>query len=218
MDLKRLHGSSRRRHPYPDDTETLLVQASAASAKTLLRATLRDSRKALAVQAPDAAERAAALFPVGRLAAFPIVAGYRPRGGEISPWPLMQRLAASGARLALPAAIDRDSALRFRAFAEGDPLAPDACGIASPLAAAPEVTPDLIIAPLLAFDRSGGRIGQGGGHYDRTLAAIRARRPVFVLGLAYAGQEVARLPLEPHDQRLDAILTEMAYIEAEQDL
>jgi 5-formyltetrahydrofolate cyclo-ligase len=132
----------------------------------------------------------------------------------------MRRLAQAGARLALPAAESADASLIFRAFSTGDPLAPDAFGIASPLPDAPEVQPDLIITPLLAFDRFGGRIGQGGGHYDRTLAAMRARAraPVFVLGLAYAGQQVARAPMEVHDQRLDAILTEKAYIEAEKDL
>ena len=194
-----------------------MVQASAASAKTLLRATLRELRKTLAAKTPNAAERAAERFPRDRLTTVSIAAGYRALGGEIDPWPLMNRLAAAGARLALPVARDRDSPLVFRAYADGDPLTPDAFGIASPLPEAPEVAPDLVITPLLAFDRFGGRIGQGGGHYDRTLASLRAKRPVFVLGLAYAGQEVARLPLEDHDQRLDAILTELAYIEAEED-
>jgi len=195
-----------------------LVQASAASAKTLLRAALRDLRKTLAAETPDAADRAASLFPADQLAQFPIVAGYRSLGREIDPWPLMQKLAKAGARLALPVAAGAGAPMLFRAYADGDPLAPDAFGIASPLAEASEVAPDLVITPLLAFDRFGGRIGQGGGHYDRTLAALRARGPVFVLGLAYAGQQVARLPLEAHDQRLDAILTERAYIEAEKDL
>jgi len=184
----------------------------------MLRSGLRDLRKTLAAETPNAAVRAAGLFPADRLTKVSIAAGYRARGGEIDPWPLMQRLAGAGVRLALPVASDRDSALVFRAFKAGDPLAPDAFGIDSPTAHAAEVQPDLVIAPLLAFDRFGGRIGQGGGHYDRTLALMRARGRVFVLGLAYAGQQVARLPLEPHDQRLDAILTETAYIEAEKDL
>jgi 5-formyltetrahydrofolate cyclo-ligase len=195
-----------------------LIHASPASAKTLLRLGLRDRRKRLAAEAPDAGERAAELFPADRLAEVSIAAGYRPLGGEIDPWPLMLRLAGAGARLALPAAGGADSALTFRSFAAGDPLAPDAFGIASPIPPAPEVQPDLVIAPLLGFDRFGGRIGQGGGHYDRALAALRARRPVFVLGLAYAAQEVARAPTEAHDQRLDAILTEKGYIAVEKDL
>ena len=71
----------------------------------------------------------------------------------------------------------------------------------------------MVIAPLLAFDRGGGRLGQGGGHYDRTLEALRVQGRVFVVGLAYAGQEVAEVPSQPHDQKLDAILTETGYIE-----
>jgi 5-formyltetrahydrofolate cyclo-ligase len=181
----------------------------------LLREILRDTRKTLSGSTPNAGARAAALFPANLSPT--IVAGYRPRGAEIDPWPLMQRLARAGARLALPVA-DHDIALIFRAYADGDPLAPDAYRIASPLPNAEILRPDLVITPLLAFDRRGGRIGQGGGHYDRTLAALRTQGPVFVLGLAYAGQEVARIPAEPHDQSLDAILTETAYIEVEKDL
>ena len=193
-----------------------MIQASPASAKTLLREILRDVRKSLSAATPDAGARAAGLFPTGLSPK--IVAGYRQRGAEIDPWPLMQRLARAGARLALPVAEGRDTALVFRAYAEGDSLAPDALKIASPLPTAEIVRPNLLITPLLAFDRFGGRIGQGGGHYDRTLAALRAEGPVFVLGLAYSGQEVARIPAEAHDQSLNAILTETAYIEATKDL
>ena len=75
--------------------------------------------------------------------------------------------------------------------------------------------PDLVIAPVPAFDRRGGRVGQGGGHYDRTLEALRAGKKVFVLGLAYSGQEIEAAPMESHDQKLDAILTETGYIEVE---
>jgi 5-formyltetrahydrofolate cyclo-ligase len=217
VDLKRLHGSSWRRHPSRSRYASALVQASAASAKSLLRASLRGLRRTLAREAPNAAERAALFLPLERLASTVIAAGYRAQGFELDPLPLMGRLCDAGARLALPATSRDEGPMVFRAFAFGDPLAPDAFGIASPLAGAPEVIPDLVIAPLLAFDRFGGRIGQGGGHYDRALSALRARGPVFVLGLAYAGQEVARLPMESHDQRLDAILTEKAYIEAEKD-
>lgn len=87
----------------------------------------------------------------------------------------------------------------------------------TPPASAPQVTPGTVICPLLAFDKAGGRLGQGGGHYDRTLAALRATGPVFVLGTAYAGQEVEALVMEPHDQRLDAILTENGYTELRKD-
>jgi len=86
-------------------------------------------------------------------------------------------------------------------------LEPDAAGQPAPPPGAPERRPDLVIAPLLAFDRFGGRLGQGGGHYDQALANLRRTGPVFVLGLAFAGQEVDRLDLEAHDQPLDAVLT-----------
>ena len=192
-----------------------MVIASPAAAKTTLRLMLREQRKALAAQTPDAGDLAANLFPPERLNGLVFAAGYRPRGGEIDPRPLMKRLADAGVRLALPVAFERDRPLDFRAYDFGDRLEPDAYNIASPTAEAPVVRPDLVIAPLLAFDRKGGRMGQGGGHYDRTLALLRAEGPVFVLGLAYAGQEVADIPLEDHDQRLDAILTEKGYIEVE---
>ncbi len=74
------------------------------------------------------------------------------------------------------------------------------------------MTPDLVLAPVLAFDRTGGRLGQGAGCYDRTIATLRAVRRVQVIGLAYAEQEVDRVPMDEHDQRLDGILTDKGYV------
>jgi 5-formyltetrahydrofolate cyclo-ligase len=124
----------------------------------------------------------------------------------------MLRLAATGATAALPAAVGRDAALVFRLWDPRTPLEPDGFGVPAPPAGAETLAPDLIIAPLLAFDRRGGRLGQGAGHYDRTLADLRRFKTVFVLGLAYAGQEADEIPMDAHDQRLDAILTETALI------
>lgn len=126
--------------------------------------------------------------------------------------PLMRRLAETGARLALPAVTASDAPLEFRRWDADADLAPDALGVPAPPPTAALVTPDVVIVPLLAFDRRGGRLGQGGGFYDRTLAALRRSRPVFALGLAYAGQELTEVPVESHDQRLDAILTETEFI------
>lgn len=179
-----------------------------------MRLEMRARRHALAEDAPEAARRAAALLPLDKLPPFKVVSGYRAIGSELDPWPLLDRL---GAQVALPVAHSRDAPLTFRAYRPGDPLEPDAFGIPSPTKDAPEVIPDLVIAPLVAFDRYGGRLGQGGGHYDRTLENLRAAKTVFVLGLAYAGQEVAKVPAEPHDQRLDAILTETGYMAARKD-
>ena len=172
---------------------------------------MRARRRDLAVLAPDAAERAAAHLPVETLAPFAVVAGYHALGGELSPWPTLRRLAAAGARIVMPVAPEPHAPLLFRAFAEGQPLAPDAARIPSPTEAAETLTPDLVIAPLIAFDAAGYRLGQGGGYYDRTLAALRAAGRLFVIGLAYSGQEVDRIPKGAHDQPLDAILTESGY-------
>lgn len=180
--------------------------------KTALRVRLRGIRLRLAAETPDAAARAATLLPLERLPPFGTFSGYHALGSEIDPAPLMKRLAEAGARAALPVATSRDAPLAFRLWAPGAALAPDAFGIPSPLSGA-EVQPELVIAPLLGFDRRGRRLGQGAGHYDRTLENLRAAGRVFVLGLAYSGQEADEIPAEPHDQPLDAILTETQYIE-----
>jgi 5-formyltetrahydrofolate cyclo-ligase len=172
---------------------------------------MRRVRKALAAADPSAAQRAADRLPLERLPLFTVFSGYRAAGSEMDPQPLMARLAETGARGCLPVAA-RDAPLVFRAWSPGEPLEPDALGVPAPLAQAPPVTPQLVICPLLAFDRAGGRLGQGGGHYDRTLADLRRRGRVFVLGLAYAGQQLEQLALEAHDQRLDAILSETDYV------
>jgi 5-formyltetrahydrofolate cyclo-ligase len=187
-----------------------------------LRRTMRARRRDLAVLAPDAAERAAAHLPLERLGPVRVAAGYHAVGAELSPWPVLRRLQARGARIALPAAPAAGAALVFRAWAPDQPLEPDAAGVPSPTVAAEALAPDLVIAPLLAFDRQGYRLGQGGGYYDRTLEALRAQAsrtgaPVFVVGLGYAGQEVERTPRDAHDQPLDAILTETGYLPVRKD-
>ncbi|MFN3512704.1 MAG: 5-formyltetrahydrofolate cyclo-ligase [Phenylobacterium sp.] len=190
---------------------------SPQSAKSELRARLRRLRRELAQACPDAAERVCDHLPLERLPAFACYSGYYALGAELNPSPLIRKLARTGAFFAMPAAEAADTPLAFRAWDERDTPQPDIFGVPSPPPSAPEMHPDLVICPLLAFDRMGRRLGQGGGHYDRTIANLRAMKPVFILGLAYAGQEVDALPDEPHDQRLDAILTETGYIEAGKD-
>ena len=182
--------------------------------KTALRKGLRTLRRRLAAETPDAAERAARRLPADLGAGRRILAAYHAVGSEMDPRPVLEALARQAGpavRLALPVTLDRESPLEFREWTKGAALIPDAMGAPAPGPEAEVLSPDLVIAPLLAFDRFGGRLGQGGGHYDRTLAALRAAGPVFIMGLAFAGQEVARLTLAPHDQRLDAILTDQGY-------
>ncbi|MCA6227663.1 MAG: 5-formyltetrahydrofolate cyclo-ligase [Phenylobacterium sp.] len=175
-----------------------------------LRRRMRRRRRALAAAAPEAGAEAARRLPDDALPPIRVFAAYLPAGGEIDPGPLARRLLALGAEQVLPR-VTEDGQMRFLLAPPGCALEPDAAGQPAPASDAPEQRPDLVIAPLLAFDRLGGRLGQGGGHYDRALAALRRDGPVFVLGLAFAGQEVDRLDLQPHDQKLDAVLTEAGY-------
>jgi 5-formyltetrahydrofolate cyclo-ligase len=151
-------------------------------------------------------------FPI-ELAPGIVVSGFSPMRSEISPWPLMRRLAERGARLALPVVIGRGRALVFRAWGFGEPLGSGVWGIREPLAAAPEVRPDIVIVPLAAFDRSGQRIGYGAGYYDLTLKGLRAEKRVVAVGLGFAAQEIAAVPFTPRDERLDLVLTEQAVID-----
>jgi len=177
--------------------------------KAGLRARLRALRRRLAAEAPDAAQHAAALWPGHRDAR--VYALYHATGSEMDPSPLRTRLPAGS--VALPVAQSRQGVLIFRLHKTSDALFPDALGIPAPSVDATPALPDVVFTPLLAYDRRGGRLGQGGGHYDRTLANLRRMKAVFVVGLAYAGQELQEIPMEPHDQRLDAILTETEYVE-----
>ena len=188
-----------------------MTDASLLSDKTALRARMRKVRGACA-QAPGAAEAAAQHAPLDLLAGFAVAAGYVALGSELSPLPLLRRLGDRGAAMCLPVAKDRQSPLTFRRWSPGDDLPADAFGIPSPGPDKDELFPSLVITPLLAFDRRGGRLGQGAGHYDRTIEALRRRGPVFVLGFGYAGQEIPEAPLEAHDQPLDGVLTENGYI------
>ena len=170
------------------------------------RAAMRALRKRLADQSPDAAARAA-----GHVADLPpggLVAVYRAIGSELDADALSLALERDGRDLCLPVVIERDAPMIFRRWRFGDPLELDLAGVPAPLPLAEAVTPDLILTPLLAFDDAGGRLGQGGGHYDRTFAALP---DALRVGFAYAGQRIDRLALEPHDIRLQGVLTETGY-------
>lgn len=136
------------------------------------------------------------------------VSAYYPIGGEIDPLPLYAALLARGLTGGLPVVVGKGKPLLFRRWRPGDALVPGVLGIGVPPSDAPMVEPDLLLVPLLAFDRRGYRLGYGGGFYDRTLAARRARGPVLAIGVAFAAQEIPTVPVGPGDQRLDWIATE----------
>ena len=137
-----------------------------------------------------------------------IVSGFMPLKSEINPLPLLRKLAGQGARLALPVVAGRGKPLVMREWVFGEPLTAGVWGIREPQPEAAAVDPDILLVPLLAFDRAGHRIGYGAGYYDLTLAQLRTRKPIIAVGLAFAAQEVAAVPATPRDARLDLVLTE----------
>jgi len=143
-----------------------------------------------------------------------IVAGYMPIGSELDCLPLLNRLAATDVPLCLPAVTAPGQPLIFRRWSPGDPLTPGSYGTSEPAAAAPEVTPQVLLMPMLAFDRQGHRLGYGGGYYDRTLKALRAAGAggdeIVAIGVAFAGQLRDKVPVSRDDEPLDWILTEMS--------
>jgi 5-formyltetrahydrofolate cyclo-ligase len=142
-----------------------------------------------------------------------IVSGFMPLNSEINPLPLMRRLAASGARLALPVIAGRDKPLIMRSWNFGDELDRGQWNIREPKPEAAEVEPDILLVPLVAFDRTGHRVGYGAGYYDLTIAALRARKPIVAAGVAFAAQEVPAGPATSRDARLDFVLTELEVID-----
>jgi 5-formyltetrahydrofolate cyclo-ligase len=183
-----------------------------------LKATLRQEATALRDALPadvrkTAAEAIAARkFPLA-IAPDIIISGFMPLKSEINPLPLMQKLAEAGARLALPAIAGRGKPLIMRAWEFGAPLDRGQWGIREPKPDAPEVEPDILLVPLLAFDRAGYRIGYGAGYYDMTIHRLRALKPITAVGIAFAAQEVPKIPTTPRDERLDLVLTEREVID-----
>ncbi len=183
--------------------------SSDAPPKDELRATALARRDALdPEQRAGAAVAIAARMPPLDINSSTVVAGYAPIRSEIDPVPLMQSLARHGAALAMPAISRPDAALAFRAWKQGEALVPGAFGISEPSATAAEVIPDIVLVPLVAFDRAGHRIGYGAGYYDRTLEALRRHKTLVAIGLAFTVQEIPQVPALPHDVRLDYVLTE----------
>ena len=144
-----------------------------------------------------------------------IIAGYVSIGDEADVAPLLALLAGHNAVLALPAVTGREAPLEFRRWKPEDALEDGPFATRHPLAEMERVTPDLLLVPLLAFDLEGGRLGYGGGYYDRSLEHLRGQGPVTAIGIGYAAQRMDRLPRETHDQPLDWIVTEQDVWEIE---
>jgi 5-formyltetrahydrofolate cyclo-ligase len=138
-----------------------------------------------------------------------VVSGFWPMRSEIDSRPLMARLMEEGCRLALPRVEDR--VLVFREWRIGDPLEPGSFGTSVPALTSEALVPQVMLVPLAAFDCRGARIGYGRGFYDQAIARFSRERSLLTIGLAYAAQEVAEVPMERHDRFLDYVLTERGY-------
>ncbi len=139
------------------------------------------------------------------------LAGYMPIRTEIDPLPAMAEAAAHGT-VGVPVIQEEGMPLEFSRWEPGGALRAGPFGAQVPVVD-DYFDPEILIVPLVAFDRNGGRLGYGGGFYDRTLERLRARRATLAIGFAFSAQEAAELPLEPTDQPLDMIVTEQEVIQ-----
>lgn len=186
--------------------ETRVITAE----KARWRRRLKERRRALG---PDrarlsrlAAWRAMSVIPVDRA---PAVAIFWSLADEIDTSPLRQILEALNLPIGLPRMTGREQPLTFHAWRTGEPLIEGPMGVQEPAADAPSLVPDVMILPLLGFDRQGYRLGYGGGFYDRTLAERRATgRPLRTIGFAFDGQRLDAVPRGPEDEPIDIIVTD----------
>ena len=180
-----------------------------AGAKAQMRKQAAKIRQQEADNHPDAAERLAGychllLDSFGR----GVYAAYLPIRSEISPLPLIAALHDAGQATAMPVTPAEGQPLSFRLWAVGDVLEDGPYGTRQPPVGGTTVLPDVILAPLLAFDLGGWRLGYGGGFYDRTIADFAARGlQASVVGLAYDRQKLDKVPVGPYDMPLDAVLS-----------
>lgn len=158
-------------------------------------------RNSAAAKLADRAQEISALAPGS------IVSGFMAIREEIDPSALLTRLNGLGHGLALPVVQGKGRPLTFRQWTPGDALEEGAFGIPVPGADAGIAVPDIMLVPLVAFDKAGYRLGFGAGFYDRTISGLRDSGDLVTVGVAYDEQAVPAVPREPHDQRLDWMLT-----------
>lgn len=176
--------------------------------KSRLREAMKARREAIPADRRNELARALAAQSVPGTDRGPVVvSSYWSIGAELAPEHLESCLLRDGHSLCLPVMVGKGKPLVFRRWAPGDPLIDRLWGIREPALSAPEMVPDVLMVPLLAFDRRGWRLGYGGGFYDRTLQTLRASKPILAVGLCYGEQEVDAVPHLDYDQPLDWVLT-----------
>lgn len=143
-----------------------------------------------------------------------VLSAYWPLKNELDLRPAMNRLFADGRDLCLPVVVGRDKPLVFRRWTPGTALTAGPYGTEQPDETAETVEPSVLLLPLLAFDRKGGRLGYGGGYYDRTVRELRRKnKDILVVGTAFSVQEIDSVPTDDSDERLDVVVTEHETIE-----
>ena len=136
-----------------------------------------------------------------------VISGYAAIRDELDPLALLRTLAGQGHQIVLPVTVAKGQPLVFRCWEPGAPLNKGGFSVPEPGPDVRELIPDIVLAPLLAFDARGYRLGYGAGYYDRTLASLRGKKPTIAIGLAFDAQQVDEVPHDEHDQRLDWVLT-----------
>jgi 5-formyltetrahydrofolate cyclo-ligase len=142
------------------------------------------------------------------------VGGYWPIRSEVDPRPILRALVKRGQDVALSQIIHPK--LSWRLWKPGDVLVKGGFGVREPGPDAPECFPTVLLVPLACFDRRGGRVGYGKGHFDRSIAALSELHPVLAIGLAYSVQEIEAAPVEAHDRMLDLVVTEAGVMRQQQ--
>jgi 5-formyltetrahydrofolate cyclo-ligase len=186
--------------PSPADLKDRLRQEAFARRNALDRDWRRRASRAIAKRALELPELRD-VQPVG---------GYWPIRSEVDPRPILRALIKGGRTVALSQILH--PRLSWREWRPGDVLVKGGFGVREPGPDAPECFPQALLVPLAAFDRRCHRLGYGKGHFDRAIAALSEMHPLLAIGLAYSAQEVPSVPAEPHDRRLDLIVTEAEVI------
>jgi len=185
-----------------------MVDAMIEQAKAALRVKAHAARAALPVdvRAEAAAAATGHFFDTVPLQPSDVVAAYWRIRDEMDCQPILVRLMEAGQTVVLPVVTGPDEPLEMRVWEDGTPLYEAGFGTLAPSELAPQAEPDVMLVPLLGFDKFGTRLGYGGGYYDRTLASMH-KKPKLV-GLAFAAQELDIIPREDHDVPLDMVVTE----------
>ena len=178
------------------------AKAACRQQATLKRAKLANASPEAAITLAGHAAHLTSCFGRG------VYAGYMPIHSELSPLVLLEHLSSLGCDLALPITPQAGQPLGFHRWEIGGLLDDGPYGTKQPPAGNDKCTPDVILAPMLAFDAEGWRLGYGGGFYDRTVAGLRRfGQRVTLIGIAYEGQKVEKIPVGPFDMPLDAVLS-----------